>query len=192
MRCAPLLVLCVLLAACAGPRERVVLVDAQPGEQVTVTTTIGTQTLSAPGTMAEVFAGGRTTTAPLTPEALERRFGAFLAGQPEAGRVFTFYFATGTTALDAAGRETLAQLLTEVGRRVVVEVEVTGHTDQTGDAARNDRLSLARAEALRLLLWQGGLTATFVRVVGMGSRAPLVNAPGQAEARNRRVEVLVR
>jgi len=69
---------------------------------------------------------------------------------------------------------------------------VTGHTDQTGDAARNDRLSLARAEALRLLLWQGGLTATFVRVVGMGSRAPLVNAPGQAEARNRRVEVLVR
>jgi outer membrane protein OmpA-like peptidoglycan-associated protein len=186
------LLLCVFLAACAGPRERIVLLGAEEGETLTVTTARGTTTLTTPESTADIWQGGRLLLGTLPPETIQARYGAVLATAPEPAAVFTFRFATGKVALSAEGRLTLAQLLTEVQRRGVVEVEITGHTDQVGTDVGNDRLSLARAEAVRLLLWQGGLTATFVRVTGRGSRAPLVDRPGQEEQRNRRVEVLVR
>ena len=62
---------------------------------------------------------------------------------------------------------------------------------------RRNRLSLSNQPgrsgwSISAVLVTHGLTATFVRVAGRGSRAPLVDAPGQAQAVNRRVEVLVR
>ena len=83
-------------------------------------------------------------------------------------------------------------MLAAITDRAAVEVLIEGHTDQAGDDADNDALSLARAEAVRALLVAQGMQAPFVRVVGRGSRAPLVDRPGEAEAQNRRVEVIVR
>lgn len=182
----------LLLTTCAAPRDRIVLLGADPGEELTVTTGQGTTTLSSPETTATVTQAGRIALGTLATAALQARYGELLGSLPERAASYTFYFQTGQTSLDAQGRDTLADLLAEVQRRDVVEVEVMGHTDQQGSEAVNDRLSLARAEAVRLLLWQGGLTATFVRVVGRGSRQPLVDLPGQADKRNRRVEVRVR
>ena len=57
----------------------------------------------------------------------------------------------------------------------------------------NDRLSLERAEAVRAMLIQRGIKASFIRAVGRGEREPLVPTPDeQPEPRNRRVEVIVR
>jgi OmpA-OmpF porin, OOP family len=54
-------------------------------------------------------------------------------------------------------------------------------------------LSLVRAEAVRAMLMQRGIKASFVRAVGRGEREPLVpTADEQPEPRNRRVEVIVR
>jgi outer membrane protein OmpA-like peptidoglycan-associated protein len=59
--------------------------------------------------------------------------------------------------------------------------------------ASNDRLALERAQAVRDMLVQRGLQASFIRAVGRGEREPLVPTPDeQAEPRNRRVEVIVR
>lgn len=187
-----LLALALLLGACAAPRERITVLDAQPGEQLTVTTPQGTTVLDTAVTTAQVQASGAVQVGETTLPAVMVHFGLEFAALPTESRVFTFHFATGQTTLDATGRATLAALLAEVQQRGAVEIEVTGHTDQVGTDALNDRLSLARAEAVRLLLWQGGLTATFVRVVGRGMREPRIDAPGRAEARNRRVVVLVR
>jgi outer membrane protein OmpA-like peptidoglycan-associated protein len=87
----------------------------------------------------------------------------------------------------------LAELFAEVAKRAAVEVQVTGHTDRVGTDTDNDRLSLERAEAVRAMLIQRGIQATFIRAVGRGEREPLVPTPDeQSEPRNRRVEVIVR
>ncbi len=70
---------------------------------------------------------------------------------------------------------------------------MTGHTDRVGGEADNDRLSLQRAEAVRAMLIQRGIQASFLRAVGRGEREPLIPTPDeQPEPRNRRVEVIVR
>jgi OmpA-OmpF porin, OOP family len=76
-------------------------------------------------------------------------------------------------------------------------VEVVGHTDGVGSPAGNDRLSLARAEAVAAVLREhprlAGITFT---TVGRGSREPIAAEQDEAgadlpegRARNRRVEL---
>ena len=90
-------------------------------------------------------------------------------------------------------RAELESVFDEVAKRQAVEVQVTGHTDRVGNVADNDRLSLQRAEAVRAMLIKRGIKATFIRAVGRGEREPLIpTADEQSEARNRRVEVIVR
>ena len=106
---------------------------------------------------------------------------------------FTLYFLTNSTEVAANSRADLDLLLNEVAGRQAVEVQVTGHTDRVGSDEDNDRLSLQRAEAVRAMLIQRGIKATFIRAVGRGEREPLVpTEDGQEEALNRRVEVIVR
>jgi len=191
--CLVLLLLACLLTACSAPRDRVVLLGVtEPGGQLTVQTPRQTLTLATAYQTATAQPSGRLDAGLTTAAAVQARYGAVLASTPREGRLFTLHFETGGTQLTPESQEEVPALLAEVARRGVCEVELTGHTDQQGDDAVNDPLSQARAEAVRALLVQAGMAATFVRVIGRGSRAPLVDAPGQADARNRRVEVIVR
>jgi outer membrane protein OmpA-like peptidoglycan-associated protein len=187
------LLLLLLLSACAGPRERVVLLAVtDPGGQLTVQTPIARLTLDTAYQTAQARPSGRLDPGITTAEIVQARYGLVLQATPEAGRLFTLYFQTGATTLTPESQAEVPALLAEVARRGVCEVELTGHTDQTGTDDANDALALARAEAVRALLVAQGLEATFVRVVGRGARAPLVDVPGEPNATNRRVEVLVR
>ncbi len=116
-----------------------------------------------------------------------------LAAQPPKPVSFTLYFETNSVEVTPSSRPTLDALFAEVAKRPAVEVQVTGHTDRVGSDADNDRLSLQRAEAVRAMLIQRGIQASFLRAVGRGEREPLIPTPDeQAEPRNRRVEVIVR
>lgn len=123
----------------------------------------------------------------------DKTFAAAFAAQPPKALSFTLYFDTNSTQVTAASRPQLEALMAEAARRQAVEVQVTGHTDRVGSDADNDRLSLQRAEAVRTMLVQSNIKATFIRAVGRGEREPLVpTADEQAEPRNRRVEVILR
>jgi outer membrane protein OmpA-like peptidoglycan-associated protein len=190
---AVLLLLCALLTACAAPRDQVVLLAVtEAGGQLTVQTSDKTLTLDAAYQTAQAQPRGRLEAGLTTAAQVQARYGAVLATLPAAGRLWTLRFATGATTLEPESQAEVPALLVAIAGRAAVEVLLEGHTDQTGEDADNDALSLARAEAVRDLLVAQGLTATFVRVVGRGARSPLVNAPGQDEPQNRRVEVLVR
>jgi outer membrane protein OmpA-like peptidoglycan-associated protein len=78
-------------------------------------------------------------------------------------------------------------------------VQVRGHTDATGSADLNQRLSEDRARAIKDYLGTHGLDPTKIASVGLGSTTPLVeernpdgseNPNGRQD--NRRVEVVVR
>ena len=187
--------LALLVAGCSSTKTFVVLLPEESGASSAVTVGQGTQTtvLDTPMTGATVNAGGNIEKAPVTADEVQKNFGAALAAQPPKSITFTLYFATGSTEIAPESRPALDELLAEVAKRQAVEVQVTGHTDRVGTQADNDRLSLERAQAIRDMLIQRGIQATFIRAVGRGDREPLVPTPaGQPEPKNRRVEVTVR
>lgn len=153
----------------------------------------GALTLDRPFSAAMVDTEGKIERKSPTAAETDKTFAAAFAAQPPKPISFTLYFDTNSTQVSTASRPQLDALMTEAARRQAVEVQVTGHTDRVGSVADNDRLSLQRAEAVRTMLVQNGIKATFIRAVGRGEREPLVaTADEQPEARNRRVEVILR
>jgi len=194
-------VACALLASCATVKPApklntyVVLLPEEGGTPTAVIVGEGNNalTLDQPYSAATVNTDGKIERkAPSSAEA-DQTFAAALGAQPPKPISFTLYFDTNSTQVTAASKPQLDALMAEAARRQAVEVQVTGHTDRVGSDADNDRLSLQRAEAVRTMLVQIGIKATFIRAVGRGEREPLVPTPDeQAEARNRRVEVILR
>ena len=192
---------CALLVGCATakpaptPKTYVVLLPEEGGAATAVIVGDGNNPtiLDRPLTAATVDSQGRVELKPLTAQEVERDFGAALAAQPPKPISFTLYFETNSTQITLSSRPQLDALMADAARRQAVEVQVTGHTDRVGSIADNDRLSLQRAETVRTMLVQNGIKATFIRAVGRGEREPLVpTADEQPEARNRRVEVILR
>ncbi len=77
----------------------------------------------------------------------------------------------------------------EAGYKLEVIV-VVGHADSTGSAALNERLSLARAEAVKKFLVDKGVEPNRIYTEGKGSRQPIAdNKTAQGRQQNRRVEI---
>lgn len=70
---------------------------------------------------------------------------------------------------------------------------VSGHTDSSGDAAKNKALSLRRAQVMVKELVSQGVNQQDIEAVGMGSERMLVKPDNTAakKAKNRRYEVQV-
>jgi OOP family OmpA-OmpF porin len=192
---------CAVLAGCATVKPApkintyVVLLPEEGGAPTSVIVGEGAHalTLDQPLSGATVDSVGKIERKSPTAAEADQTFAAALAAQPPKPISFTLYFDTNSTQVTTASRAQLDALMAEAARRQAVEVQVTGHTDRVGNAADNDRLSLQRAETMRTTLVQNGIKATFIRAVGRGEREPLVpTADEQPEARNRRVEVLLR
>jgi len=185
----------LFLCGCASVNTFVVLLPEEGGAASAVTVGEGSQrtVLDKPYSAAAVDLQRNIETKTVTAEDVKRTFAEALAAQPPPSVSFTLYFETNSVEVTPASRPALDALFAEVAKRRAVEVQVTGHTDRVGSTADNDRLSLQRAEAVRAMLIQRGVQASFLRAVGRGEREPLIPTPDeQAEPRNRRVEVIVR
>ena len=73
------------------------------------------------------------------------------------------------------------------------QILVQGFTDSTGDAAYNQTLSERRAEAVKNLLIQRGVSPSRVTSIGYGENQPVAtNATPEGRQMNRRVEIRIR
>src|SRR5262245_9832874 len=71
-------------------------------------------------------------------------------------------------------------------------IVVAGHTDNRGNAAANNALSRARAEAVARILTDDGVKADHIRAEGYGSRNPVAdNSTASGRQQNRRVTLVV-
>jgi OmpA-OmpF porin, OOP family len=72
------------------------------------------------------------------------------------------------------------------------KVRIEGHTDDTGPAEVNDRLSKQRAESVKQALIKRGIAANRLETEGYGSKKPMSpNTSPVGRARNRRVEFII-
>ena len=141
---------------------------------------------------AEVSRDGQVVVNAQEPAVVQARYRQLLEARPLMPVDFTVYFRSGSNELVPESQAMLEQVRVELGRRPVPEILVIGHTDRVGTLAANDELSRRRAEAVKALLVQFGLSAEQIETSGRGEREPLVpTADEVAEPRNRRVDISV-
>jgi OmpA-OmpF porin, OOP family len=73
-----------------------------------------------------------------------------------------------------------------------ISIEIQGHTDSTGVATFNQKLSEARAGSVKAYLTQKGVAPHRIATKGFGASLPVApNNSEQGRALNRRVEVKI-
>lgn len=105
----------------------------------------------------------------------------------------TILFDTGSARIDRQSRGLLDHLIFVLQRCPSAVVEVAGHTDAMGDAAGNQRLSQARAQAVVNALVEAGIHRDRLSALGFGATQPI--APNDTEAgraQNRRIVLVAK
>jgi OOP family OmpA-OmpF porin len=75
----------------------------------------------------------------------------------------------------------------------VESVQIVGHTDNTGAADYNQKLSEQRAATVKDFLVKNGVDPSKITILGKGQSSPIAdNATTEGRAKNRRVDVMVK
>jgi outer membrane protein OmpA-like peptidoglycan-associated protein len=193
-----------LVSACAargaggvGPGQVLVVLlpDADTGTvgRVVVSNPEGSTELATAWSSTRIALAQAPTIRTLSESDVKRRFGDVIATLPPPPRHFTLPFQFDSEELTAEGRRLVQQVLQTVKSYPVPDVVVIGHTDTTGGAQTNVELGLRRANAVRSLLVQAGLSTLAIETRSHGEAELLVKtADNVFEPRNRRVEITVR
>ena len=108
------------------------------------------------------------------------------------GRVPVYVeFDVDRASLRTSARPAIDEIVKLMQQNAGLKVSIEGHTDDTGTPARNQPLSLARAETVRAELIAAGIALARMKTAGFGATKPLAQGTGEdARARNRRVELV--
>lgn len=99
-------------------------------------------------------------------------------------------FATGQSDIRGGFYETLNAVGTVLAEFDRTAIKVAGHTDSTGGADLNQRLSEARAESVKQYLVSQSVAVGRIHANGYGPRYPVAsNATSEGRQANRRVEL---
>lgn len=186
--------LAALVAGCA-PRATVVLLPEKDGRQTAVTVTQGDKkvVLDEPYAAVKQGAFGTTTAYKSDAKEVEAIAGPALAAQPPRPASFTLYFVEGKDEFTDESKRVVETVFAEIAKRPLPDIVVVGHTDLTGTDQINDALGQRRADFVKRQLVARGVPADNIEAISRGMRDPVVpTARGVAEARNRRVEIVVR
>lgn len=120
----------------------------------------------------------------------------FLAGKTRpVPRTFTFEnltFETNSTKITPETQPNVNDLVEIMNAYPSLQINIQGHTDNTGDAIANKKLSLDRANAIRSVLTSAGIAPGRVTTQGFGAEKPTAtNDTEDGRQKNRRIDVVV-
>ena len=167
-----------------------------PGAEPQVAASTGTTTLAGrePAASAPAVKSEATPAAPMAVPASSKDL---KIQSVESGLKVSFssqlLFASGQATLSPESGKVLNQLIGLLSAYPKNNVLIEGHTDNTGDADYNLKLSQLRASAVRdYLISQGGFDAKRFQVTGYGQTRPIAgNKTKAGRSLNRRVEVTI-
>lgn len=134
---------------------------------------------AAAGKIASVAAAAATPAAPA---------GALAKVSYTADALFDF----DKSVLKADGKTKLNELVNKIKDINLEVIIAVGHTDSVGTDAYNQKLSLARSEAVKAYLLSKGVDKTRIYTEGKGKTKPVAdNKTAEGRAKNRRVEIEV-
>lgn len=98
-------------------------------------------------------------------------------------------FESGSAVLAMSGTQILDEMAVALNKVGGKKVKIIGHTDSSGDAAKNLALSKERAVAVKNYLINKSIAAERLSVEGLGSNKPVAdNATADGRKKNRRIE----
>jgi cytochrome c oxidase subunit II len=141
-----------------------------------------------PGQYTWYKGNGETKTAPTAPA----EFSATAVESAKAGDVLELNhvnFTTGSAVITPESTQELDVIVEEMKKIPSMTVEVGGHTDNVGDAGKNQTLSEARAKAVADFVAKKGVDAKRLTGIGFGDTKPIAdNATAEGKQKNRRTE----
>lgn len=101
-------------------------------------------------------------------------------------------FASNSSTLNTASQASLTNFATSLRNNPDTDLQIFGHTDNTGSDAINNPLSEKRAQAVYNFLTSKGISGSRMVSQGFGSTQPISdNSSKTGRAQNRRVEVYI-
>ena len=110
----------------------------------------------------------------------------------EKGKAILYInFDVDKATLTPEGNETVQQIAQALAKDTALKIAIQGHTDDTGNAAHNKKLSENRANEVLQSLSKQGIEKSRLTAQGFGAEQPLVaNDSEENKAKNRRVELV--
>lgn len=100
------------------------------------------------------------------------------------------FFKPSSDQLTETSLEPLNEVVNILYQHPSLKLQIDGHTDSSGNAETNEKLSKLRAESVKKYLTDKGINATRLTAKGNGSAKPLQsNATLEGRRKNRRVEL---
>lgn len=101
-------------------------------------------------------------------------------------------FATNSSTLNAVSQNALSNFAASLNSYPDTDIQIYGHTDNTGNDAINNPLSDKRAQAVYNFLQTKGVSGSRMVSQGFGSAQPVAdNSTSAGKAQNRRVEIFI-
>lgn len=101
-------------------------------------------------------------------------------------------FAVDSADVSPGIRSDLVVLADNLGRYQQSNVQIIGHTDNTGTASYNQSLSERRAASVASVLMGYGVPSTRLSAIGQGEDNPIAsNLTPEGQAQNRRVDIVI-
>lgn len=102
-------------------------------------------------------------------------------------------FKTGSAELDdEEARQKILRAAATFARNPNSRIRIEGHTDSVGKEQKNLHLSQARAESIKAIFVEGGVSADRITAQGYGMSKPVSdNATSAGRSQNRRVEIYI-
>ncbi len=117
--------------------------------------------------------------------------------QPQVGTValIDVHFDVAKSTIRDESREPIQEVVNLMNRYPSMTIELRGHTDSnnsTGDPQYNQKLSQARAEAVRAAMIAAGIDASRISAKGFGESVPVAtNDTAEGRQKNRRTEFVI-